>query len=225
MDKENFRLGNLLKTVRKQKGVTTRKLGELMGYSHSYISSVENGSKLSPSDDFIQKYFYHVMDRDLLDANYYITLINKLADGLYNFEELPVPKNLEIEKFEKENRLYEDVNLYVSEDKSKTMFSEPINDLHYHLSDLNNLKYFKGVTISHEEMLYIENFITDYLINLYNEQCTTIYKLYIEGYIDKDELNRLLISPNNAINKLKNKENNVKDLLDSIREISIKEME
>lgn len=218
MDKEKFKLGNVLKTVRKQKGVTTRKLGELMGYSHSYISSVENGSKLSPSDDFIQKYFYHVMDRDLLDANYYISLINKLADGLYYFEELPVPKDLEIEEFEKNNRLYEDANLYVSEDKTKTMFSEPINDLHYHLSDLNNLKFFKGVSISHEEMLYIENFITEYLLNLYKEQYTTIYKLYIEGYIEKDELNRLLISPNNAMNKLENKENSVRDLLESFKE-------
>lgn len=218
MDKEKFKLGNVLKTVRKQKGVTTRKLGELMGYSHSYISSVENGSKLSPSDDFIQKYFYHVMDRDLLDANYYISLINKLADGLYYFEELPVPKDLEIEEFEKNNRLYEDANLYVSEDKTKTMFSEPINDLHYHLSDLNNLKFFKGVSISHEEMLYIENFITEYLLNLYKEQYTTIYKLYIEGYIEKDELNRLLISANNAMNKLENKENSVRDLLESFKE-------
>ena len=219
MDKNNFKLGSLLKTVRKQKGVTTRKLGELMGYSHSYISSVENGSKLSPSNDFIQKYFYHVMDRDLLNANYYINLINQLADGLYNFEELPVPKNLEIEEFEKENRLYDDVNVYVSKDKTNTMFSEPINDLHYHLSDLNNLKYFKGVTISHEEMLYIENFITDYLINLYKEQTTTLYKLYIEGYIEKDELNRLLLNPTNAMNKLENKENSVKDLLEAFKEI------
>ena len=219
MDKKKFKLGTFLRIVRKQKGVTTRKLGELMGYSHSYISSVENGSKLSPSNDFIQKYFYHLMDRDLLKANDNIILINELSNGLYNFEELPVPTNLEIEEYEKKNKLYEDANLYVSKDNSKTVFFEPINDLNYHLSDLNNLKYFKGVPISHEEMLYIEKFITDYLINLYNEQCTTIYKLYIEGYIDKDKLTRLLNNPNDAINKLKNKDNSVKDLLDSFKEI------
>lgn len=219
MNKNDFKLGSLLKTVRKQKGVTTRKLGELMGYSHSYISSVENGSKLSPSNDFIQKYFYHLLDRDLLKANYYINLINQLADGLYNFEELPVPRDLEIEGFEKENKLYEDVNVYVSGDNSKTMFSEPINDLHYHLSDLNNLKFFKGVSISHEEMLHIEKFITNYLISLYKGQSETIYKLYVEGYIDNDDLKRLLIRPNNAINKLRNEDNDVKKLLDSIKEL------
>ncbi|WP_079335492.1 helix-turn-helix domain-containing protein [Staphylococcus hominis] len=55
MKKNDFALGGMLKTLRSNKE-TTRSLAKKIGYSHSYISAVENGTKVSPSNEFIQKY-------------------------------------------------------------------------------------------------------------------------------------------------------------------------
>jgi len=45
---KNF--GAFILKIRKEKGLTLRKLGELAGISPSYLSEIENGSKLPPKE-------------------------------------------------------------------------------------------------------------------------------------------------------------------------------
>ena len=79
MNENNFELGNYLKTIRNEYGITTRSLGNKIGYSHSYISSVENNAKRNPSQDFIEKYLLGLTDNNTSDANFLLkTLINYL---------------------------------------------------------------------------------------------------------------------------------------------------
>lgn len=210
MEKENFKLGTLLKTLRKEKE-TTRSLAKKIGYSHSYISSVENGSKLSPSNDFIQKYLLEVNNKSVTEANYFIDLINRLSEGLYNFELLPSALSDEVKEINKElriaNQKFENIHLFVSKQNGKTkevMFEEPINDLNFHLSEIDNLKYFKGIQLSHEEMEEIQNLINNYLKTVYKTQLLQTYFLYSEGKLDKDDLEKYSLIYNKALQNLDN---------------------
>jgi len=47
--------GQYLRTLRKNKGLTVRKLEELSGVSASYVTNVENGKRGIPSPDILQK--------------------------------------------------------------------------------------------------------------------------------------------------------------------------
>ena len=210
MDKQSFGLGSILKTLRKNKE-TTRSLAKKIDYSHSYISSVENGSKLSPSNDFIQKYLLEVNNKSVTEANYCIDLINRLSEGLYNFELIPSALSEEVKEANEElrvaNQKFENIHLFLSKQNGKTkevMFEEPINDLNFHLSEIDNLKYFKGIQLSHEEMEEIQNLINNYLTTIYKTQLLQTHFLYNEGKLDKDDLERYSLKYNRALQNLEN---------------------
>ena len=50
-------LGKYLRDLRKEKGLTTRELGEKMNYSYSYVASLETGKRV-PTDEVLEKYIY-----------------------------------------------------------------------------------------------------------------------------------------------------------------------
>lgn len=192
MDKEYFGLGGILKTLRNTTNLTTRGLAKKIGYSHSYISSVENEVKLSPSNDFIQQYLLGIFDNDVDDANYYIDLINRLADGTYVFEKLPSSmdslKANANEEMKKIVQNFSDPHIFSSNKKGKyseSFFEEPINDLNFHLNDINNKKYFRNVEIDNWEMIHINEMINDYLTQIYKTQANQVGAMHINGDIDK----------------------------------------
>lgn len=63
MDGLGIQIGNKIKELRKQKGVSLRTVGEAIGVDYSYISRIESGRK--PSLDMLEKlaaYFEVPMD-------------------------------------------------------------------------------------------------------------------------------------------------------------------
>jgi transcriptional regulator with XRE-family HTH domain len=50
----NKEIGNKIKRLRQKKRISLRELEKLTGYSHSYISYIENGNKRS-NTDFLEK--------------------------------------------------------------------------------------------------------------------------------------------------------------------------
>lgn len=192
MDKKNVGLGGILKTLRNTTNLTTRALAKKIGYSHSYISSVENEVKLSPSNDFIQKYLLGIFDNNSDDVNYYIDLINRLSNGAYAFEELPSTddslKSNPNEQMRKISQNFSDPHIFSSNKKGKyneSFFEEPINDLNFHLNDINNKKYFRNVEIDNWEMIHINEMINDYLTQIYETQANQVGAMHINGDIDK----------------------------------------
>ncbi|MEJ7439485.1 helix-turn-helix transcriptional regulator [Staphylococcus hominis] len=194
MKKNDFALGGMLKTLRSNKE-TTRSLAKKIGYSHSYISAVENGTKVSPSNEFIQKYLLEINNKNIDEANHFIRLINRLSEGLYDYDQIP-STNFELpeasEQLRIDNEKFENIHLFVSNrygKKREALFQEPINDISFHLSEIDNVKYFKGVELGYDEMEEIQNLITSYLKTVYMTKMSQTYFLYGEGKFDKEDLN------------------------------------
>jgi HTH-type transcriptional regulator, competence development regulator len=66
--------GELLKTLRKEKRMSQRKLGELAGIDFTYISKIENGTQAPPSEDVIRK----IAELLEVDAHKLILSANKI---------------------------------------------------------------------------------------------------------------------------------------------------
>ena len=62
-------VGSYLKSIRKNKNITAKSLGESLKYSQSHISGIENGSKKIPPF-FIPAYLNFISDTDE-EYNYY----------------------------------------------------------------------------------------------------------------------------------------------------------
>lgn len=215
MDKEEFGLGGILKALRNSANITTRALAKKTGYSHSYISSVENGVKLSPSDEFVQKYLLSVNDKNADMANYYINLINKTSNGLYTFNLLPSAKPVEFDEMTNESTKVSEnfSNMHVFSNykngKSKEIiFEEPINDIYFHLNEIDNMKYFRGIELSTDEMEDITEMINNYLTTIYRTQLLQTYYLFLEGLIPKEQLQKYLDMNNEKLDLL---EKNIED--------------
>lgn len=56
-------LGQYLRDLRKRKKMTTRQVGSEIGYSYSYIASLET-EKRTPSDEVLEKYIYSLARTD-----------------------------------------------------------------------------------------------------------------------------------------------------------------
>ena len=56
---DEMTLGDYLRNLRNNKNVTTRELGDLIGYSYSYIASIETG-KRKPREAVVEKYIYQL---------------------------------------------------------------------------------------------------------------------------------------------------------------------
>jgi len=82
------------------------------------------------------------------------------------------------------------------------IFDEPINDIHFHLNEIDNQKYFRGVEISEEEMEDIDKLINDYLINKYKTQISQSLFLQFEGLVPKESLKFYITKYNNILKKL-----------------------
>lgn len=206
MINSEFDLGNTLKLLRNRSNITTRKLAEIIEYSHGYISSVENGSKLSPSEDFIHKYLLGVNNNSVMLANYYIDLINELSEGRYNYSLLPTSEYTdEMKELHRSQENYSNVYIFSDYKNGNTknmIFDEPINDIHFHLNEIDNQKYFRGVEISEEEMEDIDKLINDYLINKYKTQISQSLFLQFEGLVSKESLKFYITKYNNILKKL-----------------------
>ncbi|MGE8078124.1 helix-turn-helix domain-containing protein [Peribacillus loiseleuriae] len=108
MDSKEF--GGFIKDLRKSRGLTLTKLGELMGYSNPYLSQIENGLKGIPSPELLKRYAdsLKVDHFDLMGiAGYYegddlLDPIHVLVDEMLN-KEKPVVKTSNLIELNKQD--------------------------------------------------------------------------------------------------------------------------
>jgi transcriptional regulator with XRE-family HTH domain len=103
--------GELLKTSRKEKRISQRKLGELAGIDFTYISKIENGTQAPPSEEVIRKIaevleidtYKFILSANKIPSDYQESiLINKDVDELHMlFRKIKNPNNLNGEKWKK----------------------------------------------------------------------------------------------------------------------------
>lgn len=169
-------IGSFLKGVRKNKGITANQLGDKIQYSQSHISGVENARKTMPTFKFIQDYLNGISESNT-EYNTYIKQLNEITDGAVNLD------LIEIDDYSDENLSGLAHNLNWKDGQGvehKEYFDKPINDLDFHLKDINNSKLFGFNVLEMQDRTLIHNFIGDYL----NEK-HRVHLVLIEEFIEQ----------------------------------------
>ncbi|MGW9991285.1 transcriptional regulator with XRE-family HTH domain [Staphylococcus hominis] len=184
------KIGNLLKEARKERKISANKLVGKIKYSQSHISGIENGSKLIPSKSFISKYLRAITNDNFSEVNYYINQINELANGEIELatyiDESTSLMDAFVNNFESDSSK---LNTFVEElqngDNKKDYYNFPINDLKFHLIDMNNQKYFNKVLLSADDREHIKEYIENYIELKYKIYLNQINDLYSKNKLDE----------------------------------------
>lgn len=175
-------IGAFLKGVRKNKGITANQLGDKIQYSQSHISGVENARKTMPTFKFIEDYLTGISETNT-EYNTYIKQLNEITDGAINLD------TIEIDDYSDENLSGLAHNLSWKDGQGvehKEYFDKPINDLDFHLKDINNSKLFGFNVLEMQDRTLIHNFIYDYLNEKHRVQLVLIEE-FIEQLDGIDE--------------------------------------
>lgn len=212
-------LGDFLRGFRNSKELTTRELGKEIGFSYSYIASVEKGRR-KPSKDFLEKFIYAVSKN-----NEELTIAKKKISSITNgefYKDFEQKKSIDSEgsmiaAFTNDN----DVNtIYVTEDnfiKNKA-YNFPINDISYHLLDKYNTKYFKGIKLSDDDRTYINELIKTHLLEKYTNEFNILNTQLSDMENSIKELAK--INQENVLNKKYSKlKNEINVLMKMIKEL------
>ncbi|PTJ66852.1 MULTISPECIES: helix-turn-helix domain-containing protein [Staphylococcus] len=191
-------LGEYLRDLRKKKNKTTRDIGEVIGYSYSYVASIETGRR-KPKEEIIEKYIYALSNNsdELLEIK---KDISNITNGEYykQYYVANIVKSDEsmIEAMtsnNKVNSMYNTENSLITE----KIYNFPINDISFHLSDKYNTKFFKNIKLSDEDRNYMNTIFYNHLKQKYdyklidvtnriNEKMKTLKKLKEEGLTDQE---------------------------------------
>ena len=193
-------IGKFLKSIRVSKNKTEKQLGDKTEYSQSHISGIENGKKTMPSKQFIESYLMYLMDNHE-EYNYYVDKINSISKG-----EIQLNKIVEFDSKKFFNSLnvmalpYQ-FNFYDHNDEKQVyIFQVPINDIHFHLSDINNLKFYKSIKVTEKDKKNIEE-----LIDLYFKNKANIFREIRNELTHKDidinDLEKSFSALENKLNK------------------------
>lgn len=184
------KIGNLLKEARKERKISANKLVGKIKYSQSHISGIENGSKLIPSKSFISKYLRAITNDNFSEVNYYINEINEIASGEIELatyiDESTSLMDAFVNNFESDSSK---LNTFVEElqngDNKKDYYNFPINDLKFHLIDMNNQKYFNKILLSADDRGHIKEYIENYIELKYKIYLNQINDLYSKNKLDE----------------------------------------
>ncbi|RIP10256.1 hypothetical protein BUZ14_18140, partial [Staphylococcus gallinarum] len=149
--------------------VSAKKIVEVLGYSQSHISGIENGTKLIPNKKFITNYLKYITNSNFSELNFYINNINEIANG-----EIQIATYLD--------STTSLLNAFVNDDEDdssqinslkyekrngeteKEHFDFAINDIKFHLTDADNPKYFNKIKLSTNDRAHINKYIEDYIL-------------------------------------------------------------
>ncbi|MGW9919270.1 helix-turn-helix domain-containing protein [Staphylococcus hominis] len=188
-------LGSLLKGLREAKKLTVRELSELINFSYTYISSVENDKKSNPSQRFLESYIYGLAknSEEIRDIK---NKVNNLTNGKY-FKE----NNSIIDAFLSANapNVMNIRNGNITTDKT---FTFPINDIGFHLNDKYNSKYFRKLKLTDDDRKYIYDFINDYFIRKVQLQKREVEHQLELNSIKENVANKHIEEYEELINKL-----------------------
>lgn len=189
------KIGKKLKEIRKSHKVSAKKIGEVLGYSQSHVSGIENGTKIIPNKKFITNYLKFVTNSNFSEMNFYINNINEIANG-----EIQVATYLDnstslLNAFVND---YEDDSSQINSLKyekrngetEKKHFDFAINDLIFHLTDTDNPKYFNKIKLSANDREHINKYIEDYIVLKYKNYLDQLNDLYNKNKINEKSYNQ-----------------------------------
>lgn len=168
-------LGEYLRDLRKKKNKTTRDIGEVIGYSYSYVASIETGRR-KPKEEIIEKYIYALSNNsdELLEIK---KDISNITNGEYykQYYGANIVKSDEsmieaITNNNKVNSMYNTENSLITE----KIYNFPINDISFHLSDKYNTKFFKNIKLSDEDRNYMNTIFYNHLKQKYDTKLVEI---------------------------------------------------
>ena len=211
-------LGDYLRKLRLDKDITTRKLGEKINYSYSYIASMEKGRR-NITSEFLEKYIYSIAENKEELTNIKKEISNLTEGKFYN-------EYFINNKMDKDDSMIES---FLQGNGTNNMFSEegsliidknynfPINDIYFNLNDKYNSKFFGGIKLSDNDRKHISSTICIHLLSRFESQITHIMnEIHDLQSIDKhlyeeiEELKQTKDNDNKKINyEIENYLNNV----------------
>ncbi|HGO2073363.1 TPA: helix-turn-helix transcriptional regulator [Staphylococcus aureus] len=194
------KVGKFLKEKRKEKRITAIEIGKNIGYSQSHISGIENGQKSFPNQSFIQSYLLYIKS-NYGEYNQYTEELSNITNGKIQLNKIAnIPKQNFLEHIDKTTLPFDFNYLNLSDEIETNFYNLRINDLLFHLFDINNEKFYMNIMLSEEDKKNIKLLIDNYfreksslqkdIIKKLNNNKTDMNELLKESQKIEDEINK-----------------------------------
>jgi len=189
------KIGEELKKARKKYKVSAQKIGDVLGYSQSHISGIENGTKIIPNKRFITNYLKFITNSNFSEMNFYINNINEIANGEIQLatylDDSTSLMNALVNDYEDDTSQINSLKYEKRNGESdKEHFDFPINDIMFHLTDSENPKYFNKIKLSISDKEHINKYIEDYIVLKYKIHLSQLNDLYNKHKINEKSYNQ-----------------------------------
>lgn len=185
----SFNVLKYCKDLREEKKVSVRKIAEKIGYSYSYISSMENKARNNPSDKFIKDYILGLVENNHSEFNYHSEKIKELSNG-----DIDLGIYVDSATSILDATTNKKVSSYITESHTHNgnYYDFSVNDLKYHLEDEKNTTYYGRVPLDVEDSQRIKLLIYNYLNTKYDILKSQLNALYNSETISEDKYNKIL---------------------------------
>lgn len=182
-----MKFSEILKNYRTSNNISVNNLAKLSGVSNAYISKLENDKRKFPSIRTIYLLLLGVENHLKINDEINDEEIRKSVVRLLNSFQNAEDSNLKDESSEELATNYEDFyndiqdkignNEEKNRDKKELIWVDknkneqnvkldvPLNDFYYHLNDIYNEKYFRGVRLDNYDKQMLKDIINSYLLN------------------------------------------------------------
>lgn len=185
----SFNVLKYCKDLREEKKVSVRKIAEKIGYSYSYISSMENKARNNPSDKFIKDYILGLVENNHSEFNYHSEKIKELSNG-----DIDLGIYVDSATSILDATTNKKVSSYITESHTHNgnYYDFSVNDLKYHLEDEKNLTFYGRVPLDADDSQHVQSLIYNYLNTKYDILKSQLNALYNSNAIDKDKYDKIL---------------------------------
>lgn len=185
----SFNVLKYCKDLREEKEISVRKIAEKIGYSYSYISSMENKARNNPSDKFIKDYILGLVENNHSEFNYHSEKIKELSNG-----DIDLGIYVDSATSILDAATNKKVSSYITESHTHNgnYYDFSVNDLKYHLEDEKNTTYYGRVPLDAEDSQRIKLLIYNYLNTKYDILKSQLNALYNSKTINEDKYNKIL---------------------------------
>lgn len=185
----SFNVLKYCKDLREEKEISVRKIAEKIGYSYSYISSMENKARNNPSDKFIKDYILGLVENNHSEFNYHSKKIKELSNG-----DIDLGIYVDSATSILDAATNKKVSSYITESHTHNgnYYDFSVNDLKYHLEDEKNTTYYGRVPLDAEDSQRIKLLIYNYLNTKYDILKSQLNALYNSETISEDKYNKIL---------------------------------
>ncbi|TJY14566.1 helix-turn-helix domain-containing protein [Staphylococcus chromogenes] len=185
----SFNVMRYCKDLREEKKISVRKIAEKIGYSYSYISSMENKARNNPSYKFIKDYISGLVENNHSEFNYHSEKIKELSNGEIDLGIYVDSATSIIDAVTNKK-----VSSYLTDSHTNNgnYYDFPINDLKHHLEDESNPTFYGRVPLDADDNEHVKSLIYNYLNTKYDILKSQLNALYNSDTIDEDKYNKIL---------------------------------